>query len=134
MLEIHYFECEICGKTFTNEADCRAHELTHSLDDFPHNELMMWNGKGERITVKNIMENADLMEEIWAVETSNSKAKEYLRDIFDEVGMECCPYDRHHYPNENGLIYYDEDPNDWVSFADKQAELNAIREKFDRGD
>lgn len=133
MREISYYECEICGERFENSWECKAHELGHEADEFPHDELHMWGNKGNRITVKNIMENADLIEEIWAVETSNSKAKEYLRDIFDEVGME-CPYDRHHYPNENGLIYYDEDPNDWVSLADKQAELDAIREKFDRGD
>lgn len=133
MKKVSYFECEICGKTFTNEADCRAHELTHSLDDFPHNELMMWDRKGERITVEDIAENIDLIEDIRVVKTANKKAKDYLRSVFDKADME-CPYDSDHYPDEDGLIYYDEDPDDWVSLADKQAELDAIREKFDRGD
>lgn len=133
MREVSYFEYEICEERFENSWECKAHELGHEADEFPHDELHMWGNKGNRITVKNIMENADLVEDIRVVETANKKAKDYLRSVFDKADME-CPYDSDHYPDEDGLIYYDEDPDDWVSLANKQAELDAIREKFSCGD
>lgn len=127
MKEVYYFECEVCGERFDDSLKCRFHELSHMTDNFSHDELMMWNSNGERISLEDLKANYWVLKDIFAVETANETAREYLREMFDEIGQ-YSPYDLNKHPNEDGLIFWDED--DWVSYEDKLAEVMSIRKKL----
>lgn len=129
MREISYCECEICGQRFEDSWECQLHELGHMADDFPHDELNMWDSQGNPISAKELSDYRTF-DRIFAIETANVKAKEYL--------CELCYFLSERYPyknneGEDGLVYYDEDCDEWVSLADKQRELDAIREKYSKG-
>lgn len=130
MKEVYYFECEVCGERFDDSFKCRFHELSHMTDNFSHDELMMWNSDGERISLEDLKANYRVLDDIFAVETTNETAREYLREMFDEIGQH-SPYDLNKHPNEDGLIFWDED--DWVSYEDKLAEVMEIRKVFSVG-
>lgn len=129
MLEFNYFECEVCGKRFEDSWECQFHELGHMAQAFPHEDLLMWKEDGELITVEELLENYGLLDSIYAVETVNEIAREYLRKMFDNYSSE-CPYENRYFPNEDGLIYWDGDYGVWVCYENKLAEVHAIRTKF----
>lgn len=129
MLEVKYFECEVCGERFEDSWDCKFHELGHMTDSFLPENLQMWNCDGQHISLEDVMANYRVLDDIHAVETNNENAREYLREMFNEYG-EHSPYDENMYPHEDGLIFWDEEINEWVSYEDKLAEVMAIRKKF----
>lgn len=129
VLEVNYFECEVCGQRFDDGWECKFHELAHITDSFLPENLMMWNCEGERIAVEDLVANYRVLSDIFAVETDNENAREYLRQMFDECG-EHSPYDQNMYPHEDGLIFWDEEINGWVSYGDKLTAVMNIRKKF----
>lgn len=133
MKEVNYYECEVCGERFDDSWECKWHELAHMIDEFDHNDLMVWNCDGERISVEELAHNYRLQDDIYAVETTNETARAFIRQMFDEVG-EHSPYDECYYPHEPGLIYWDEDNCIWVNYEDKLSEIMDIRCKFDNSE
>lgn len=129
MIEVMYYECEFCGERFDDDWECKKHETTHMAESFPHDELLMWDKNGNRISVEDLLENPQLTENIYAVETANEEARDYIREMFYYYSGE-CPYDSHYFPDEKGLVYWDDDVGSWVCCSAELDKLTAIRAKY----
>lgn len=80
MTEIHTYRCDICGKTFDDEDDCRKHEIEHNVAKLK-GEVVMMDSRGEILSLDDI-HNA--IEQSFAIYVKCKDAADILWKMFEE--------------------------------------------------
>ena len=83
MTEIHTYKCDICGKTFDFEDDCRKHEMEHSASLFKNGVVIM-DSDGEILPLDNIYAAIDRS---YAIYVGCDEIAKILWEVFDEEGF-----------------------------------------------
>lgn len=86
MIEKHIYQCEVCGKEFNYEDDCRKHEMEHSTAKLKGTVVMM-DSRGEILSLDDI-HNA--IEQSFAIYVKCKEAADILWELFEEDGY-CSP-------------------------------------------
>ena len=82
MTEIHTYRCDVCGKTFDDEEDCRRHEMEHTAS-FIKNAVVMMDDGGEALPLDDIR---TAIERAYAIYVGCKEAADILWESFDDEG------------------------------------------------
>ena len=124
MIEKHIYQCEVCGKEFNDEEDCRKHEMEHTASFIKNAVVMMDNG-GEVLPLDDIR---TAIEKSYAIYVGCNEAAKMLWELFEDEGYAT--------PIENirtSVLYpaffiYDQDDYRWLYFNDLEEEYNRLSE------
>ena len=124
MIEKHIYQCEVCGKEFNDEEDCREHEMEHNAAKLKGAVVMM-NSLGEILPLDDIR---TAIERSYAIYVGCEEATDILWEMFKDEGYEI--------PIENietsiqypAFFIYDQDDYRWLYFNDLEEEYNRLLE------
>ena len=86
MIEIRYYECELCGKRFENEEECQAHERLEKMGTFVDG-FTLYDDLYQPISFKDLVAKEKFFEDVFYVTIQNEKAGNALNDyIENELG------------------------------------------------
>ena len=80
MIEKHIYQCEVCGKTFDDEDDCRKHEMEHTAS-LIKNAVVMMNDGGEVLPLDDIRTAID---RCYTIYVGCNEAAEVLWEMFED--------------------------------------------------
>ena len=124
MIEKHIYQCEVCGKEFNDEEDCRKHEMEHTASIIKNAVAMMDKG-GEVLPLDDIR---TAIEKSYAIYVGCNEAAKMLWELFEDEGYET--------PIENirtpvlypAFFIYDQDDYRWLYLNDLEEEYNRLLE------
>lgn len=124
MIEKHIYQCEVCGKEFNDEEDCRKHEMEHNAAKLKGAVVMMDDG-GKVLPLDDIR---TAIERAYAIYVGCNEAAKMLWELFKDEGYET--------PIENirtpvlypAFFIYDQDDYRWLYFNDLEEEYNRLLE------
>ena len=124
MTEIHTYRCDVCGKTFDDEDNCRKHEMEHNAAKLKGAVVMMDDG-GEVLPLDDIH---TAIERTHAIYVGCKEAADILCEMFDDEGYTT--------PIENietsiqypAFFIYDLDKYCWRNMRDLEEEYNRLLE------
>lgn len=124
MIEKHIYQCEVCGKEFAFEDECREHEMEHTAS-FIKNAVVMMDSLGEVLPLDDIH---TAIERTYAIYVGCKEAADILWEMFNDEGY--CP------PIENietsiqypAFFTYDQDNYCWRYMRDLEEEYNRLLE------
>lgn len=124
MIEVTTYKCEICGKEFDYEDDCRKHEMEHNIH-LIEKAVVMMDSVGEFLPLDD-MHTA--IERVCAIYVGCKEAADILWGLFEEEGY-CVPIEdidsTVKYP---AFFIYDQDHYRWRYMHDLEEEYNCILE------
>lgn len=122
MTEIHTYRCDVCGKTFDDEEDCRRHEMEHTAS-FIKNAVVMMDDGGEALPLDDIR---TAIERAYAIYVGCNEAAKMLWELFEDEGY-CTPIEdiktSVQYP---AFFVYDQDNYVWLYFNNLEEEYNRL--------
>lgn len=126
MKEVHYFQCEHCGKKFDDEGECRRHELVEAVDSTKFQAYM----GDERELVAWPWDGYDF-EHINAIRIENKEAWNFLDNyIRDELGY-CSPMEYLDLPKKWPAALFNIDYNDgWINIEEEFETIRILKEKY----
>lgn len=124
MIEKHTYQCEVCGKEFAFEDECREHEMEHITAKLKGAVVMM-DSLGEVLPLDDIH---TAIERTYAIYVGCKEAADILWEMFNDEGY--CP------PIENietsiqypAFFTYDQDNYCWRYMRDLEEEYNRLLE------
>ena len=124
MIEKHIYQCEICGKEFNDEEDCRKHEMEHTASFIKKAVVIMDDG-GEVLPLDDIH---TAIERAYAIYVGCKGAADILWKMFDDEGYTT--------PIENietsiqypAFFIYDQDNYYWQYMRDLEKEYSRLLE------
>lgn len=124
MIEKHIYQCEVCGKEFNDEEDCRKHEMEHTAS-FIKNAVVMMDKSGEVLPLDDIR---TAIERAYAIYVGCKAVADILWELFKDEGYET--------PIENirtpvlypAFFIYDQDDYRWLYLNDLEEEYNRLLE------
>lgn len=121
MIEKTVYECEYCGKTFSDKKDCIAHELIEDYQDLKAlgANVIFWDEDGKRIRdEEEAIRNFD--KEVFAVRVEEENTFEWLEDAGERLGF-YPPWNYSSYLTKRlGATYaYNEYEDEWVDAEDE---------------
>ena len=124
MIEKHIYQCEVCGKEFNDEEDCRKHEMEHTAS-FIKNAVVMMDDGGEVLPLDDIRTAID---KCYAIYVGCNEAAKIVWELFKDEGYET--------PIENirtpvlypAFFIYDQDNYRWLYLNDLEKEYNRLLE------
>ena len=122
MIEKHIYQCEVCGKEFNYEDECREHEMEHITAKLKGAVVMM-DSLGEVLPLDD-MHTA--IERAYAIYVGCKEAADILWEAFDDEGYNT--------PIENietsiqypAFFVYDQDNYCWLYMRDLEEEYNRL--------
>lgn len=124
MIEKHIYQCEVCGKEFEFDDDCRKHEMEHSIH-LIKKAVVMTNSAGEVLSLDDMHTT---IERVYAIYVGCKEAADILWKIFEEEGY-CTPIEdidsTVQYP---AFFIYDQDRYHWLYMHDLEEEYNRLLE------
>lgn len=124
MIEKHIYQCEVCGKEFNDEEDCRKHEMEHTAS-FIKNAVVMMDDGGEVLPLDNI---DTAIERAYAIYVGCDEAAKMLWELFEDEGY-VAPIENIEtsiqYP---AFFIYDQDEYRWLYFNDLEKAYNRLLE------
>ena len=124
MTEIHTYRCDVCGKTFDDEDDCRKHEMEHNVAKLKSAVVMM-DDDGEALPLDDIRTAID---ECYAIYVGCNEAAKILWELFDDEGYE-TPIEHIRTPVPYPAFFiYDQDHCCWLYLNDLEKEYNRLLE------
>ena len=124
MIEKHFYQCEVCGKEFDDDEDCRKHEMEHTTSFIKNAVVMMDNG-GEVLPLDDIRTAIDKCHTIYV--GCNEVAK-MLWELFEDEGY-VAPIENIRTPVLYPAFFvYDQDNYYWLYFNDLEKEYNRLLE------
>ena len=122
MTEKHIYQCEVCGKEFNDEEDCRKHEMEHTAS-FIKNAVVIMDDGGEVLPLDDIR---TAIERAYAIYVGCKEVADILWELFKDEGYET--------PIENirtpvlypAFFIYDQDDYRWLYFNDLEKEYNRL--------
>lgn len=124
MIEKHIYQCEVCGKEFNDEDDCRKHEMEHNVAKLKGAVVMMDNG-GEVLPLDDIYTAID---KCYAIYVGCNEAAKMLWELFDDEGCATPIGDIRTPVLYPAFFIYDQDNYRWLYFNDLEEEYNRLLE------
>lgn len=123
MTEIHTYRCNICGKDFDDEDDCRKHEMEHKTAGLEKSVVMM-NGSRKVLPLDN-WEIA--IDRAYFFYIANQEAANQLEELFHEYGYSFPAEDAQETVSYPALfVYQDDNGVYWKSLQDVENEYNEL--------
>ena len=124
MTEIYTYRCDICGKTFDDEDDCRKHEMEHNAAKLKGAVVMM-NFQGKILPLDDIR---TAIENSYAIYAGCKEAADILWEMFDDEGYS-TPIENIETPIQYPAFFiYDLDKYCWRDMRDFEEEYNRLLE------
>ena len=124
MTEIHTYRCDICGKTFDDEDDCRKHEMEHNVAKLKGAVVMMDDG-GEVLPLDDIR---TAIERTYAIYVGCKEAADILWELFEDEGYTTPIEDIRTPVLYPAFFIYDQDNYHWLYLNDLEEEYNRLLE------
>lgn len=122
MIEKHIYQCEVCGKEFNDEEDCRKHEMEHTASFIKNAVVMMDNG-GEVLPLDDI---CTAIEKSYAIYVGCNEAAKMLWELFEDEGY-CTPIENIRTPVLYPAFFvYNQDSYGWLYMRDLEEEYNRL--------
>lgn len=122
MIEKHIYQCEVCGKEFAFEDECREHELKCKTAGLERSVVMMTSG-GNIISLDN-WEIA--IDRAYFIYIANQEAANQLEELFNEYGYIFPAEDTQETVSYPALFAYQENGMYWKSLQDVENEYNEL--------
>lgn len=123
MIEKTVYECEYCGKAFSDKKDCIAHELIEDYQDLKAlgANVIFWDERGKRINKEEAIRNFD--KEVYAVRVEKEEEEnifKWLEDAGEQLGF-YTPWNYGPYlAKRSGATYvFNEHEDEWVNAEDE---------------
>ena len=124
MIEKHIYQCEVCGKEFAFENECRKHEMEHITAKLKGAVVMMDSLGG----VLSLDDMHTAIEKSYAIYVGCKEAADILWGIFDDEGY-CTPIENIETPIQYPAFFtYDQDNYCWRYMRDLEEEYNRLLE------
>ena len=124
MTEIYTYRCDICGKTFDDEDDCRKHEMEHNATKLKGAVVMM-DPLGKVLPLDDI---DTAIERAYAIYVGCNEAAKMLWELFEDEGY-CTPIENIRTPVLYPAFFiYDQDNYRWLYIRDLEEEYNRLLE------
>ena len=124
MIEKHIYQCEVCGKEFNDEEDCRRHEMEHTAS-FIKNAVVMMNNSGEVLPLDDIRTAID---NCYAIYVGCNEAAKILWELFEDEGYTTPIEDIRTPVLYPAFFIYDQDNYHWLYLNDLEEEYNRLLE------
>ena len=124
MTEIHTYRCDVCGKTFDDEDDCREHEMEHITAKLKGVVVMM-DSLGEVLPLDDIH---TAIERTYAIYVGCKEAADILWELFEDEGYNPPIRDIVTPVLYPAFFVYDQDDYRWLYFNDLEEEYNRLLE------
>lgn len=124
MIEKHIYQCEVCGKEFNDEEDCRKHEMEHNAAKLKGAVVMMDDG-GEVLPLDDIH---TAIERTYAIYVGCKEAADILWELFSDEGYTTPIEDIRTPVLYPAFFIYDQDNYHWLYFNDLEEEYNRLLE------
>ena len=124
MIEKHIYQCEVCGKEFNDEEDCRKHEMEHNAAKLKGAVVMMDDG-GEVLPLDDIH---TAIERPYAIYVGCKEAADILWELFGDEGYTTPIEDIRTPVLYPAFFIYDQDNYHWLYFNDLEEEYNRLLE------
>lgn len=124
MTEIYTYRCDICGKTFDDEDDCRKHEMEHNVAKLKGAVVMM-DDNGEVLPLDNI---STAIDKCYAIYVGCNEAAKILWELFKDEGYETPIEDIRTPVLYPAFFIYDQDNYHWLYFNNLEEEYNRLLE------
>lgn len=125
MKEIHYYECEYCGKHFEDEDECRIHELLEKTDTSKFRAYHYLNG--ELIPWPWGASEYERMNALWV---ADEKSWDFLDNyIQHELGYS-SPMEGLPTPTKWPVAVFNSDSDTWVNVEEAYEQAKALKEKY----
>ena len=124
MIEKHIYQCEVCGKEFNDEEDCRKHEMEHTAAKLKGAVVMMDDG-GEVLPLDDIRTAID---KCYAIYVGCKEAAKMLWELFEDEGYATPIEDIRTPVLYPAFFIYDQDDYRWLYFNDLEEEYNRLLE------
>ena len=122
MIEKHIYQCEVCGKEFAFENECRKHEMEHITAKLKGAVVMMDSLGG----VLSLDDMHTAIEKSYAIYVGCKEAADILWGIFDDEGY-CTPIENIETPIQYPAFFtYDQDNYCWRYMRDLEEEYNRL--------
>ena len=124
MTEIYTYRCDICGKTFDDEDDCRKHEMEHNAAKLKGAVVMM-DPLGKVLPLDDIH---TAIERTFAIYVGRKEAADILWEMFEDEGYS-IPIENIETPIQYPAFFaYDQDKYRWLYMRDLEEEYNRLLE------
>ena len=124
MIEKHIYQCEVCGKEFAFENECREHEMEHTASFIKNAVVMMDNG-GEVLPLDGIRA---AIKKSYAIYVGCNESAKMLWELFEDEGY-CAPIENIRTPVLYPAFFvYDQDNYRWLYLNDLEEEYNRLLE------
>ena len=124
MIEKHIYQCEVCGKTFDDEDDCREHEIEHITAKLKGVVVMM-DSLGEVLPLDDIH---TAIERAYAIYVGCKEAADILWEMFDDEGYS-APIESIKTPIQYPAFFtYNQDKYSWLYMRDLEEEYSRLLE------
>lgn len=131
MTTITKYVCDLCGKTFEDEDECKGHEILEKFKYHSTNVVFFDKSKNV-ITAEQIINQRN---DPWAIFIENEEAIPLVEEIYDFCILTASPWswDGGHNRKMTGLYLYDEETNLWYLPADKIEKLKKEMKEYGVG-
>ena len=130
MTEIHTYRCDVCGKTFDDEDDCRKHELKCKTAGLEKSVVMM-DSLGNIIPLNDWRKALD---RAYFIYIANQETADKLQNLFYEYNYSFPTEDAQEAVLYPALFAYEDNGMYWKSLQDIENEYNellAIKDKME---
>ena len=124
MTEIYTYRCDICGKTFDDEDDCREHEMEHNAAKLKGAVVMM-DYQGKVLPLDDIR---TAIEKSYAIYVGCKETAKMLWELFEDEGYTTPIEDIRTPVLYPAFFIYDQDGYHWLYFNDLEEEYNRLLE------
>lgn len=124
MIEKHIYQCEVCGKEFAFEDDCRKHEMEHITAKLKGAVVMM-DSQGKVLPLDDIH---TAIERTHAIYVGCKEAADILWGLFEDKGYSPPIGDIVTPVLYPAFFIYDQDNFCWLYLNDLEEEYNRLLE------
>lgn len=123
MKEVHYYQCECCGKTFEDEDECYRHELVEMADS---SKFQAYEGDKPITWPWGSYE----FEHIDAIRIEDVTAWDFLSDYIQYNLGYYSPMEGLLLPDTWPVVLYNSDGNLWVNVEEEINKAKNLKEKY----
>lgn len=124
MIEKHIYQCEVCGKEFAFENECREHEMEHITAKLKGAVVMM-DSLGEVLPLDDIH---TAIKRAYAIYVGCKEAADILWELFEDEGYSAPIESIETSIQYPAFFTYNQDKYSWLYMRDLEEEYNRLLE------